>query len=192
MKIGLVLGGGFARGAAQAGFLKGLLNYLKPEEIALMSCSSIGAMNGLALSNDNLDYLEYMYRNSNFQNTSNLKLNLKNKLVDQVLDELTNNHNEIRVPLYVTGTCLNSLSTHYFYIDNKTPQEDLYKAINITVTFPFVNGLYRKEYKRLYLDGGATDNIPVFPFFSCHVDLLIILHCYPRYFYLFISNRKFK
>lgn len=28
MKIGLVLGGGFARGAAQAGFLKGLLNYL--------------------------------------------------------------------------------------------------------------------------------------------------------------------
>ena len=117
MKIGLVLGGGFARGAAQAGFLKGLLNYLKPEEIALMSCSSIGAMNGLALSNDNLDYLEYMYRNSNFQNTSNLKLNLKNKLVDQVLDELTNNHNEIRVPLYVTGTCLNSLSTHYFYID---------------------------------------------------------------------------
>lgn len=181
MKIGLVLGGGFARGAAQAGFLKGLLNYLKPEEIALMSCSSIGAMNGLALSNDNLDYLEYMYRNSNFQNTSNLKLNLKNKLVDQVLDELTNNHNEIRVPLYVTGTCLNSLSTHYFYIDNKTPQEDLYKAVNITVTFPFVNGLYRKEYKRLYLDGGATDNIPVFPFFSCHVDLLIILHCYPRY-----------
>ena len=180
MKIGLVLGGGFARGAAQAGFLKGLLNYLQPEEIALMSCSSIGAMNGLALSNDNLDYLEYMYRNSNFQNTSNLKLNLKNKLVDQVLDELTNNHNEIRVPLYVTGTCLNSLSTHYFYIDNKTPQEDLYKAINITVTFPFVNGLYRKEYKRLYLDGGATDNIPVFPFFSCHVDLLIILHCYPR------------
>ncbi|MFR7881573.1 MAG: hypothetical protein ACLU5J_08985 [Christensenellales bacterium] len=80
----------------------------------------MGAMNGLALSNDNLDYLEYMYRNSNFQNTSNLKLNLKNKLVDQVLDELTNNHNEIRVPLYVTGTCLNSLSTHYFYIDNKT------------------------------------------------------------------------
>ena len=150
MKIGLVLGGGFARGAAQAGFLKGLLNYLKPEEIALMSCSSIGAMNGLALSNDNLDYLEYMYRNSNFQNTSNLKLNLKNKLVDQVLDELTNNHNEIRVPLYVTGTCLNSLSTHYFYIDNKTPQEDLYKAINITVTFPFVNGLYRKEFKRCF------------------------------------------
>lgn len=50
MKIGLVLGGGFARGAAQAGFLKGLLNYLQPEEIALMSCSSIGAMNGLALS----------------------------------------------------------------------------------------------------------------------------------------------
>lgn len=33
----------------------------------------------------------------------------------------------------------------------------------------------------MYLDGGATDNIPVFPFFSCHVDLLIILHCYPRY-----------
>lgn len=181
MKIGLVLGGGFARGAAQAGFLKGLSYYLKPEEISLMSCSSIGGMNGLAFSNDNLDYLEYMYRNSNFQTTANLKLNLKNKLVDQILDELIHNHNEIKIPMYVTGTCLNTLATHYFYIDNNTSRENLYKAINITVTFPFVNGLYRKEYKRYYLDGGATDNIPVFPFYEKKVDVLIILHCYPRY-----------
>lgn len=181
MNIGLVLGGGFARGAAQAAFLKGLSEYLDKNDIRLISSSSIGALNGLALSNGHLDYLEKVYRTSDFQTMSNLRLNLKNRLVDQILDQLTDRQNKLEIPLYVTGTCLNNLSTYYFYLDCHTVQEEVYRAINITVTFPFVNGLFRKVGRCFYLDGGATDNIPVFPFFYRQMDLILILHCYPHY-----------
>ena len=180
MKIGLVFGGGFARGAAQAGFIKGMMNFIKEEDIFLVSCSSIGGLNGLAFTNHKFEYLESMYRNSNFQNMKNLKLNLKNRIIDEILEGLLKDM-KITVPLYITGTCLTPISTHYFYVDNKTPFEEISKAINITLTFPFVNGVVRKEYGKLYLDGGGTDNIPAHPFSYNPADVLIILHCYPRY-----------
>ncbi|MCH5171793.1 MAG: hypothetical protein J1F31_03045 [Erysipelotrichales bacterium] len=181
MKIGIVLGGGFARGSAQAGFIKGMLPYINKGDIELLSCTSIGALNGIALSIEKLDYMEQVYRTSNFYDMKNLKLNLKNRLVESILSNLISDCSQLHIPLYITGTCLNTLSTHYFYIDETSSYEDVSKVTNITVTFPFVNGVYRKEYKRFYLDGGATDNIPILPFLYRPVDLLIILHCYPKY-----------
>lgn len=181
MKIGIVLGGGFARGAAQAGFIKGMLPYINKQDIKLISCASIGAINGIAFSIDRLKYVEEIYRTSNFYDMKNLKLGLKNRLVESILTTLLGEDPKFSIPLYITGTCLNTLSTHYFYITNDTAPEDLRKITNITLTFPFVNGIWRKEYNRLYVDGGATDNIPVYPFLYHHVDLLLILHCYPKY-----------
>ena len=180
MDIGIVFGGGFARGAAQLGFLRGMLPFLNRSDIKLLSCSSSGALTGLALSADRLDYGEQIYRHTNITSISNLRLNLKNKLVDQVIDSLIKG-GRVDIPLYVTGTCLNTLSTHYFYLDSSKPKEELYEAMNITLTFPFVNGVFRRYGKKFYLDGGATDNIPVYPFLIKHVDLLLILHNYPRY-----------
>lgn len=181
MKIGLVLSGGFARGAVQAGFLKGMLEHLNREEISLLSCSSIGGLNGISLSDDTMDSIEFIYRSTNFQNLSNVRWNLKNRIIDKILEKIVDENRPLQIPLYITGTCLNTLSTHYFLINEKTTRDELEKAINITLTFPFVNGLFRREYNRFYLDGGATDNIPVFPFYVCKMDLLIILHCYPKY-----------
>ena len=180
MDIGIVFGGGFARGAAQLGFLRGMLPFLNRSDIKLLSCASSGALTGLALSADRLDYGEQIYRHTNITSISNLRLNLKNKLVDQVIDSLIKG-GRVDIPLYVTGTCLNTLSTHYFYLDSSKPKEELYEAMNITLTFPFVNGVFRRYGKKFYLDGGATDNIPVYPFLIKHVDLLLILHNYPRY-----------
>ena len=181
MKIGIVLGGGFARGSAQMGFLKGMIKHLDRKDISLISCSSIGGINGLCLSMNQIDEAEKIYKTLNFKDLHNLRFNLKNKLVDRVIKDITLSGNEIEIPMYVTGTCLNTLSTHYFYLDKNKSIDEVSKAINITLTFPFVNGLFRNEFGRFYLDGGATDNIPTYPFLMHHVDLLIILHCYPKY-----------
>lgn len=181
MKIGIVLGGGFARGSAQMGFLKGMMKYLDRKDVSLISCSSIGGINGLCFSMNQIDEAEKIYKTLNFKDLHNLRFNLKNKLVDRVINDITLSGHEIEIPMYVTGTCLNTLSTHYFYLDKNKSIDEVSKAINITLTFPFVNGLFRNEFGRLYLDGGATDNIPTYPFLIHHVDLLIILHCYPKY-----------
>ena len=177
----MVFGGGFARGAAQCGFIKGMMEYIDKNDITLISSSSIGSINALGFSNNKMDYLENTYKTTNIASIKNLRLNLKNKIVDDIINYITADGIELSIPLYVSGTCLNDLSTHYFYLDQKTDIEEIRKAINITLTFPFVNGLFKRYNKKFYLDGGATDNIPVYPFKYYDVDLLIILHFYPRY-----------
>lgn len=184
MNVGLVLSGGFARGAAQIGFIKGLLESIDISDIKLISGSSIGALNALAISTNSLDYLLDVYLNSDFINLKNLKLSIQNKLIDQVINCLCEKTKNIRIPLYITGTCMNTLSTHYFYLNEKSKKEDVNRAINISLSFPLVNGLFKKEKRRLYIDGGALDNVPTFPFL-CEkyddIDILIILHCYPKF-----------
>ncbi len=181
MKIGLVLSGGFARGAAQEGFLKGLLEGVKREEIDMISASSIGALNAFGLSTNNMGYLERLYQTSDYLNLRKLKLSLKNHLVDSIVDEMLSLNNKIEIPFYLTGTCMNNLSTHYFYFDSNSDFDELKKVLNLSMAFPVVNGLYKKEFNRIYIDGGATDNIPVFPFLAHNEDIIIILHCYASY-----------
>ncbi len=181
MKIGLCISGGFARGAAQAGFLKAFFEEVKREDIALISACSIGAINAISVANNSLDYLDFLWRTIDVFDFKNLKINLGNKVVDRLLEDISNPSRKIEIPIYVTGTCLNTLSTHYFYLNDKTPREDVIKALNITLTFPFVNGLFRREYHRFYLDGGSTDNIPVYPFYYYDLDMIIVLHCHPNY-----------
>lgn len=181
MRIGLVFGGGFARGAAQCGFIKGMMEYIKKDDIKLISSSSIGSVNALGFSNNKMDYLEFSYTTTNIASLKNLKLNLKNKIVDEIINYITADGIKLSIPLYISGTCLNDLSTHYFYLDNKTDIDLIRKAINITLTFPFVNGVFKRYKQKFYVDGGATDNIPVYPFKYYDVDLLIILHFYPHY-----------
>lgn len=181
MKIGIVLGGGFARGACQSGFLKAIMKYIKREDISLISGSSIGGLNALTLANNTVEYAEQVYKTQNFSSFKNLKINLKNKVIYTIIEDFIAKSDYISIPMYITGTCLNSLSTHYFYIDNSIDRNELKEIVNVTMTFPFVNGVFHKYRKKFYLDGGALDNIPVYPFLVKPVDFLLILHNYPKY-----------
>lgn len=181
MRLGIVLGGGFARGAAQLAFLEGLLPFINEKDIALISSSSIGGVNALAYCSGNIPYLDNVYRTIDLRSLGDVMKALKGGIVSRLMAPMVTDPSKIEVPFYVTGTCMNTLSTHYFYLDNSKSSEELEKAINITVTFPFINGLVRRDGRRFYLDGGALDNIPTFPFLQFDVDVLLIIHNYPRY-----------
>lgn len=181
MRLGIVLGGGFARGAAQLAFLEGLLPFINEKDIALISSSSIGGVNALAYSSGNIPYLDNVYRTIDLRSLGDVMKALKGGIVSRLLAPMVTDPSKIKVPFYVTGTCMNTLSTHYFYLDSSKSSEELEKALNITVTFPFINGLVRRDGRRFYLDGGALDNIPTFPFLQFDVDVLLIIHNYPRY-----------
>ena len=181
MKIGLVLGGGFAKGAAQCGFLKGLFEYLDRDKITMMSGSSIGALNALAVSKNTLDKMENLYHTLDLVDIKSLRKELKNRFVDKVLNEILDSENNLDIPIYITGTSIATLSTHYFYVDDNIPKKLLYDTCNIAVTFPFVNGIFTRRCNHFYIDGGSTDNIPTLPFKTHKVDLLLILHAYPKY-----------
>ncbi len=183
MRIGLVLGGGFSRGSAQLGFVKGLLSVFKKEDIKIISSSSIGGLNALAISSNQIVDLEMIYRQIDFSSVKNIKKALKNHLEKQIITELTQNVNKIQIPFFVTGTNMLTLTTHYFYLDQTSKYEDIYQAIDITLTFPLINGVFRRVNKRIYIDGGALDNVPTYPLkdYMNELDLILVLHCTPNY-----------
>ncbi len=181
MKIGLVLSGGFARGAAQQGFLKAICEKIGRNSISIVSSSSIGCINSLALSANHMDKLEDIYKSIGFKSLKDVKNKLKHNLLKNVINELLTDDYKLDIPFYVTGTCVNNISTHYFLINQQTSIEQIKTLLDISITFPLVNGIVKKRFNKFYMDGGATDNIPVAPFLINKVDILLILHCYSSY-----------
>ena len=121
MKIGLVFAGGLARGAAQMGFIDGFFSIIPKTDIEIISTSSIGAINGLALSNGNLDTLRDLYLNSHYDNRKMLKNVVKRSLVKDVFNALTKGENTLNIPFYVSLACFSDLSVQYHYLDHRLP-----------------------------------------------------------------------
>ena len=61
------------------------------------------------------------------------------------------------------------------------PRNDLKDVINVSMAFPIINGPHKFN-RKFWIDGGATDNIPVLPLTYYDCDMVIILHCYPKYY----------
>lgn len=180
IKLGLVLGGGFSKGAVQLGFLRGFYSIYPIESTKVISSSSIGALSALALANHKMDFLKQQYLTKNIVSIRHLKMNLKNRLVPEIVNQLVEGWNT-QIPIYISGTCVNTLSTHYFYIDALANYEAIFKAVNITLTYPAINGLFKVYDKRLYIDGGALENIPTYPLEFYDLDFILILHCASNY-----------
>ena len=60
MRIGLVLAGGFAKGAYQLGALQALSEFIPRSEIRYMSTASIGTLNGYAFATDQLEFISVL------------------------------------------------------------------------------------------------------------------------------------
>jgi predicted acylesterase/phospholipase RssA len=61
--------------------------------------------------------------------------------------------------IYITGTCLNDTSAHYFSVDT-TPDMPFKIALRITMSLPIY--FSPVEYNgNLYIDGGCVDNYPI-------------------------------
>ena len=181
MKAGRVLGGGFARGAAQYGFLQGFLKTLKDVDINLISCSSIGVVNALALSYGIMDDIKDFYVESDFKSLKILREALKKHYFHEMIDQITSSGSP-KIRTYITASCLNDLSAHYYLIEESTPTEQIKKLSDITCTFPFVNGVIKKFEGKIYFDGGAFDNVPLYPMqYEEDLDIIFVFHCTRNY-----------
>lgn len=64
-RIGLVLGGGGAKGAYQVGVLKALKEYKLLKHVKCISATSIGALNSMKVLENDIDGLETIWKNMN-------------------------------------------------------------------------------------------------------------------------------
>lgn len=175
MKIGLVLAGGFAKGAYQIGALRALENFVPMEDIRVVSCASIGALNGYAFMSNNLESAEQMWNNvCNDNSTWFITKLMRSSLLQQNINYLETSGQGLSVPFYCSLLDLKHMDLIYKDI-SKDSGDDVRQYLKAAISLPpynksvTINGVS-------YFDGGLVDNIPVAPLLEQDLDLIICFY----------------
>lgn len=184
MKIEIALGGGLAKGAFQFGFLKAFLEYIPKEDIKVVSSSSIGIINAYALCADKMEEVEKIWRTTNFESVFEVVKTCWSKhFIRRTLNELVLPEDEICIPMYATITYLPFWLVGRYYLLEGEYSKKWKKFFRAAIAFPFLTG-FPKFYKCLpTMDGGACDNIPIYPLMMQEekLDLILGIHFDSKY-----------
>lgn len=174
-KVGLVLGGGGVRGAYQVGAIKAL--YELGFKCDVVTGTSVGALNALLVAQGNIDLLEEVWNNVDFENVMDYKHKLKNRsletfvmaplkggfslsplgeLVQKYIDEDVARNSKIKLGIVITEN-LKKYSPHRI--------EDIEKGrlceylLASCSAWPFLKK--RKIDGKVAYDGYFSDNLPI-------------------------------
>jgi predicted acylesterase/phospholipase RssA len=175
MRIGLVLSGGMAKGAYQIGALRAISEFVPQDEIAYISCASVGVLNGYAYATDQLALAENMWRNVCEDNSRFLISSLlKSSLLQQNIVNLYNPEQELKVPFY--ASLLDVTHMNLVYKDLSTLEQELIpKSLRASVAMPIYNQAVTLN-KVQYYDGAMIDNIPIYPLAKQELDYIICIY----------------
>ena len=176
-KIALIISGGTCRGAAQVAFINELLKKIGLERLCVISASSIGSLTAYATGVGRTEELMEAYAHLDSDSIGHFIKRVKDNLFVKTFNRI---EDELKVPTYVTVTRLWGLDCGYYCL-NSMPRKDLKQAINASMGLPIFNGPLRFN-KHICIDGGATDNIPVLPATYFDPDMIIIMHCFSKYY----------
>ena len=188
----MVISGGISKGAYQIGFVKALLQHVGKSEIKAVAGSSIGLFSAYALSADKLPLIECMFRNIDIKKHTELFGQvLFKKFLKREIDAFLSPCDYLEIPVAFPVCFIPVYNVRYFWIkDDYTPIWKKY--INAAINYPFLCILPSVLDRRLAIDGGAADNIPIYPLLKRggeflgsqeNFDLIIALHFDARYDY---------
>lgn len=190
------MSGGISNCAYQIGFLKALSEFVSRDEVKILSCSSAGISVGYAFSANKLDYVESLYKTVNISKGSELLWQVFAKgLLKNYIATLVEDDDMLEIPLCFPVCYIPIWSIKYNWIKgmyNRQWKKYLIAATN----YPFLKIIPSIVDGRLAIDGGAIDNIPLFPLLHSsrttpcekELDLIFVLHFDARYDY----RREFK
>ena len=167
------------------------MQHISRSEITRIACASAGAFTGYAVAADKLDSIEYLYRTINITSKRELfwKVFAKGILSDY-LDALLSHDDELTIPMCFPVCYMPIYSVEYYWIYgvyNRVWKKYLTAASH----YPFLQLKPMFMRGKFAIDGGACDNIPLFPLLrppcppctSENTDLIIIQHFDSRYDY---------
>lgn len=190
LKIGIAYSGGISKCAYQLGFTKTLLKYVDKSEIKGVSGASMGFFTGYALSAGKLDKLEWAYRQIDVEKPWQLAYRVLVKgLFADTLNGFVHLGDRLEIPVCFPVCYVPLFSTRYYWLLGEY-NPVWKKYVNAATNFPSLRLLPVIHKGRFAFDGGAVDNIPIFPLLNCmrpfgeeNLDLLIVLHFDARYDY---------
>ena len=173
--VGLVLSGGFAKGAYQIGVLKAMKEVFGDGEIKYISASSVGTLNAYSFVQNKLDVAENMWRNLNFKGfRSFAKAYMNGTQIVEAIREIEGEFNSIYPNFYIT--CLNISKVELNYINLKNvAQSQIKDYLLASVMLPLFSRAIEISGNK-YVDGAMIDNIPVRPLAKHHFDYAVVVH----------------
>lgn len=194
LRIGIVYSGGVSKCAYQVGFTKALLRHVEKSEITAISGASMGVFSAYALSADKLELLEWVYNRIDLEKPHELFWEVAIKrLVQKTIDEFTSIKDHLDIPVCFPVCYIPLYSTRYYWLQGEY-NPVWKKYMQAAIYFPGLHLAPMFQNGRIVLDGGAVDNIPIYPLHNFSrafpseksLDLIIALHFDARY-----DNRRY-
>ncbi|MBQ6947055.1 MAG: patatin-like phospholipase family protein [Clostridia bacterium] len=175
MNIGLVLAGGFAKGAYQIGALQALNNFIPVDEIKYMSCTSIGALNGYAYITKNLEAAKQMWTSA-CRDDARLWVTkiLRSNMLQEKIANLHSLNKTISSAFYCSLFDVTNRNVVYQDL-SKVDNKDVPLYLKASIALPAYSHAVHIGDMTCY-DGGLIDNIPVFPLLKHDLDYIICIY----------------
>ena len=173
--IGLVLSGGFAKGAYQVGVLKALKQFLEVEQLACISASSVGVLNAYCFVQNRLDEAEQMWLSQNFADVHSFThAYARSSYVPNTIKEFTKEYLPFKPDLYTTLLNISERKLNYVNLKEINPGL-IWGYLQASVSLPMVSKIVEIGNTK-YCDGAFVDNIPVTPLLGRPIDYAIVIH----------------
>ena len=152
----------------------------------------MGLFVAYSLATDRLDDFEYLYRNIDIRSTPQLFYQVFFKhLLWNYIGEFCSLYDEVEIPLAFPVCRIPLFNLRYYWLKGKY-NPCWQKYFRAAINFPFLCVFPSVLERRFAIDGGAGDNIPIYPVLKKgngylpageDFDLLIVLHFDARYDY---------
>ncbi len=161
------------------------------DEIKVVSGASIGLFSAYALATDKLDMFECAYRRIDISGGAKLFYNVFfKKLLWKYVSSFVSPSDRVTIPLAFPVCYVPIFSVRYYWLLGKY-NACWEKYLRAAINFPFLCIIPSFLEHRFAIDGGAADNIPLYPLLKKgsyflngeQFDLIIILHFDARYDY---------
>ena len=175
LRIGLVLSGGFAKGAYQIGALRAMSEFVPIEDIKYISAASIGAINAYAYITGNLDLAEEMWKGiCGDQSKRFITKIMRSAYLQDSIMKLGESGSQISIPFYCTLLDIKKRSLLYKDV-SAVPNSKMGQYLRAAIALPPYNSSVTID-DTSYFDGGLVDNIPVSPLAECDLDYIICMY----------------
>ncbi len=182
-KIGLVLAGGLAKGAYQAGVLRAIGELFSPTDFSCISAASVGVLNAYGFASGRLDYAWESWNSISADGGSMLITSmLHSPTLKKAIDGLWAENDRLPCPLYCALLDLGAFTCEYVNLQQVDPTLTG-RYLHAAIAMPLGN-LPVKIGKQRFFDGGYVDNIPVYPLLAHKPDYIICCH-FDGYHYMY-------
>ncbi len=165
------------------------MEFVDREEITMVSGASAGIFTGYSFAADKLDWLEDIYCKIDIHKTSELFWQVfAKRLVSKYINAMSANEDKLTIPFCFPVCYIPIYSVRYYWIFGRYNRA-WRKYFRAAINYPFLQIIPSFINGRLAIDGGAADNIPLFPLLhksrpilsSEKLDLVFVLHFDARY-----------